>query len=421
MANMSVLMLRKMFKLVLLISVVGLSACAQLAKQSNNPNNGSGITVVNPLNPYSLAGQNLLSFDIYVDQGVLHAVFAVATAKPKQPYIGYVRSDDGGLNWSKPVEIGQYAAATVESAAGNDVQIAAFGATLVAIWQMTGELPGMGPLQVVYSQDGGKTWLPGANPTASEIDQSHPDLAADQAGRFHLVWLDDRDENGHQGVRYARSSDAGLHWELAQTVDESSCSCCWNRLLLGPEQQVNLLYRDMEPRDMALAQSFDGGQTWQRTATVGEFNWIFDGCPHNGGALAGVGGQTLHGLVWTGAENKAGLYYLQSTDNGKNWSQPLSMGGAALAFHSDMAVLQDKHLLAIWDAMGADGSIVMISESFDNGGHWSHARQVSAVGGSASFPRIVSTPFGWLAAWAEQKPGAAKQWVTAVLNNNSNH
>jgi hypothetical protein len=71
--------------------------------------------------------------------------------------------------------------------------------------------------------------------------------------------------------------------------------------------------------------------------------------------------------------------------------------------------------------MGADGSIVMISESFDNGGHWSNARQVSAVGGSASFPRIVSTPFGWLAAWAEQKPGAAKQWVTAVLNNNSNH
>lgn len=405
-------MLWKMRKVVLMLTVAVLPACARL---SGSPNNLADIAFVDPLAQRKFVEQNLLSFDLYADQGVLHAVFAVATGKPKQPYIGYLHSDDGGLNWSEPNEIGQSAAETVESAAGNDVQVAAFGPTLMAIWQVTGELPGMGPLRVVYSPDGGQSWLPGANPTATEIDQSHPDLAADQAGRFHLAWLDDRDENGHQGVRYARSFDAGLHWELAQTVDDSSCSCCWNRLSIDQEGVVNVLYRDMEPRDMALAQSFDAGQTWQRTATVGEFNWIFDGCPHNGGGLASAGAQTLHGLVWSGAERKAGLYYLRSSDNGKNWSQPQAMGGDALAFHSDIAVRDGGRLLAIWDAAGADGSVVMISESFDSGGHWSNPRRISAPGSSAGFPRVVATQSGWLAMWTEQKTGAVKKWVSAVL------
>ncbi|MCQ8104476.1 glycoside hydrolase [Methylomonas sp. SURF-2] len=420
MSNMSVSMLRRMFRFVFLFAAAALTACAQSSARPGNLHDGTEITVVYPLKSYPFAGQNLLSFDIYQDQGVVHGLLAVATAKPKQSFILYVRSDDGGLTWSEPVEIGHFAKATVESGAGNDVQIAASGKALLAIWQITGELPGMGPLQAVYSLDGGKTWSPGANPTASDVDQSHPELVADQAGRFHLAWLDDRDENGHQGVRYARSSNAGRHWELAQTVDESSCSCCWNRLLMGAEQQVNLLYRDMEPRDMALAQSADAGKNWQRIATVGEFNWVFDGCPHNGGAMAVSDLRVLHSLVWTGLETKAGLYYLQSADNGKSWSQPLPMGGTALAFHSDMAVLADNRLLAIWDAMGPDGTIVAISELLDGGQRWSSARQISGAGVSATFPRIVSTPFGGLAAWAEQKPGAVKQWVIAVLNNNSN-
>lgn len=403
--------MRKLRKFILIVLVLSLPGCGQLG---DRPNAGGNVVFVNPLNR-QFAGRNVLSFDVYAEEGILHALVAVETAKPKQPYIGYLRSEDGGSSWSKPVEIGQYATATVESGAGNDVQIAAYGKSLMAIWQVTGEIPGMGPLQAVYSRDGGQSWLPGANPTGSEADQSHPDLVADHAGRFHLVWLDDRDENGHQGLRYARSSDLGRHWEMAQTIDESTCSCCWNRLALGLDGQLNALYRDMEPRDMALAQSFDAGQSWRRVSTVGAFNWVFDGCPHNGGALAWGGAQTWHGLVWTGAENKAGLYYVRSTDNGNSWSKPQAMGGESLAFHSDIADMGNERLLAVWDAMGADGSSVMLGESFDHGGHWTDARQISAPGNSAVFPRVVATPSGVLTMWIEQKPGAAKQWVAALL------
>lgn len=403
-----------MHKVLLILLILSQPACGRLFSGSNSANPVGDITVVYPLGQ-QFAGQNLLGFDVYNEDGTLHALVAVATAQPKQPYIAYLRSDDGGLNWSNPIEVGQYATGTVESGAGNDVQIAAFGSSLMVIWQVTGEIPGMGPLQAVYSQDGGRSWALGANPTASEVDQSHSDLVADQTGRFHLVWLDDRDENGHQGLRYARSSDLGRRWEMVQTIDESTCSCCWNRLSVGFDGQLNVLYRDMEPRDMALAQSSDAGQTWRRISAVGEFNWIFDGCPHNGGALAWGGGQTWHGLVWTGAENQAGLYYVRSTNNGSSWSKPQAMGEESLAFHSDITVMGAEHLLAIWDAVGPSGSAVIISESFDHGEHWSNARRISVLGSSAAFPRVVATRFGALAMWIEQKPGAAKQWVAALL------
>jgi len=229
-----------------------------------------------------------------------------------------------------------------------------------------------------------------------------------------LVWLDDRDENGYQGIRYARSGDVGRSWEFAQTIDDSSCSCCWNRLLTGSADSAKVLYRDMEPRDMALAQTNDGGQHWQRASTVGEFNWQFDGCPHNGGALA-WSGDTLHALVWTGEESQAGLYHLYSRDDGNSWSVPQPIGADTLAFHSDIAAHAGGHLLAIWDARGADGSMVMISESMDNGRQWSTARQISTPGSSAQFPRLIATPNGYLAMWVEQKTGGAKRWLSAIL------
>ncbi len=398
---------------------IGLALLPSCSEQSGGQSSGESWPVVevtaSPIDAESIGVRNLISFDVYADGPVLHALFAAATADAGKPLIGYLRSDDGGRHWSSPTEVGPRPDAALESRVGNDVQIASAGEHLLAVWQVSGEIPGMGPLLAMTSGDGGGTWRPGANPTAMDTDQSHPDLAADSQGRFHLVWLDDRDENGYQGIRYAGSSDGGQHWEWAATIDESSCSCCWNRLAIAPGGQLNALYRDMVPRDMALAQSADGGRTWSRTATVGEFNWTFDGCPHNGGGLASADGKTWHGLVWTGADNKVGLYHLQSADGGKTWSAPQAMSPEAPGFHGDIAVVDAEHVVAIWDVLGAEGSSVVVSGTVDNGAHWSSPRTLSAPGASASFPRVLATPAGVLAMWVEQKPGGPKQWRSAIL------
>ncbi|MGD0962170.1 MAG: sialidase family protein, partial [Methylomonas sp.] len=362
----------------LLIAVTILFACSQqtthyAVKTEKN------WRISSPVSDAEIDGQSLSSYDAYVDNDTIHAVYALtADHKSKSAYIGYVNSVDGGEHWSNPIAINSKLELPVESKFGNDIQIAAYGKDLMVVWQTSGEIPGMGPLFTVYSRDGGQSWKQGENPSGDNVntDQSHADIAADKQGKFHLVWLDDRNENGFQGLRYARSGDNGRHWEFAQTIDDSSCSCCWNRLAVAENGRLEALYRDMEFRDMALAQSDDAGQSWRLLGRVGEFNWKFDGCPHNGGGLAITAAGILHSSVWTGAENKQGLYYLNSADAGKHWSAPRLLGNNA--FHSDIAAQDEEQIAVIWDAMGPEGSGVYTSRSANNGQDWSAPSKLSA-------------------------------------------
>lgn len=356
--------------------------------------------------------QEVISFDVTVDHDIVHAVIAGTETNNKQPVMRYLYSEDGGATWSHAVDITKDAYPI--AVRGNDVQIAAFENNLVALWQTKGELPGMGAMVSYYSHDGGKSWQAGTNPAIDNNgDQSHIDVIADKNGVFHTVWLADPEENGYQSLRYARSVDSGEHWQKSLKLDDSTCSCCWNTLALSPIGEINVLYRDMKPRDMALMQSTDSGVTWQRSSTVGEFNWQFDGCPHIGGGLAVAENNKLYASVWTGLEGKSGLYSLHSSDNGKTWSAPKPTGN--LAGHSDIAV-SNGQVMMIWDEREPDGSSIFTTSSKDDGVTWTTPERLSNKGIMETHPRIVATEEGFLAMWTEKHNKQASQWVVKMLN-----
>lgn len=356
--------------------------------------------------------QEVISFDAVVDHDTVHVLIAGIASEKKPVVLRYLSSEDGGESWNQAIDV----ATNIETIAarGNDVQLAAFENNLVAIWQTKGELPSMGALASRYSHDGGKTWQTGTNPAVDNNgDQSHYDVIADSLGIFHAVWLADPEENGYQSLRYARSIDGGEHWQASLKLDDSTCSCCWNTLAVSSSDELNILYRDMKPRDMALMQSFDNGMTWQRTSTVGNFQWQFDGCPHIGGGLAIGEDNNLYSSVWTGLEGKSGLYTLQSSDNGKNWSLPKPIGKQAS--HSDIAV-NGQQIALIWDEREPDGMSIFTAHSEDNGVSWTTAKRLSASGIMATHPRIVATEQGFLAIWTEKHHKKPSQWVVKILN-----
>ncbi len=162
---------------------------------------------------------------------------------------------------------------------------------VVAVWTSPGTSKwGTGPLAVAVSNDGGRTWSRGGNPADDNSTDGHGfiDVAADPAGGFHAVWLDGRD--GDSGLRVASSAD-GVVWRPNANVDAVTCQCCWNDLaVLGPGR-LAVLYRDRDPRDMAVAVTEDGARSWERRGIAGEFGWKVDGCPHVGGGLADVRGR----------------------------------------------------------------------------------------------------------------------------------
>lgn len=354
------------------------------------------------------------SFDVYRDKTKLHLLVAgTATPNDATTKVQYVQSDDDGRHWATPITINAPAAPIATR--GNDIQLAAFDNQLLAAWQTQGELPGMGALVSVHSLDGGQTWDNGSNPAAnSQTDQAHLDLVADEQGIFHAVWLEDPEENGYQSVRYAQSTQTGRVWNAPTTVDSSTCSCCWNTLKISPNNTLNLLYRDMQPRDMALSQSPDQGKTWDRTSTAGQFNWIFDGCPHIGGALAFSDRPhpALHSLAWTGIEQQQGLYYLRSDNNGKTWGKPRRMGQKAL--HGDIAANQ-LQIAAVWDEISADGTQIFISQSQDSGATWSSPKSLSNSNNNATHPRIIANATNFVVLWTEKAPNQPNQLGLALI------
>jgi Neuraminidase (sialidase) len=364
-----------------------------------------------PTGSSSFSLPEVISFDVTVNDGVLHALLASKSSDKSPVLLRYLHSEDNGAHWSDAVTVSDNSHAIATR--GNDVQLAVAGEHLVALWQTQGELPNMGALTSYYSQDGGKTWHKGNNPAVDNNgDQSHADLLADKQGVFHSVWLADPDENGYQSLRYARSVDGGVHWQPPMKLDDSTCSCCWNTLALAPTGAVNVLYRDMKPRDMAIMQSINHGEMWQRVSTVGEFNWQFDGCPHIGGGLVIADDNTLYSTVWTGLETKAGLYTLRSNDNGKTWTQPQPLG--RLASHSDIAV-QQQQVVAVWDEREPDGMSIFVAKSQDGSATWSEPKRLSEQAIMASHPRIVATAQGFVAFWTEKPTKQTMQWRVKPL------
>jgi Neuraminidase (sialidase) len=149
---------------------------------------------------------------------------------------------------------------------------------------------------------------------------------------------------------------------------------------------------------MALMQSTDQGLSWNRAGIVGNFNWQFVGCPRIGGALA-INENTIYSSVWTGLENKAGLYVLRSEDNGKNWTQPQSIGG--MAAHNDIAA-KNNEVIVIWDEKEPKGSGIFYAKSKDRGVSWSVATRLSPETEIATHPRIIPTSKGYLGMWTQK-------------------
>jgi len=361
------------------------------------------------------------SLDIYNEANKLHALVAGRFDGHANPMLAYLSSSDGGRSWGKPVFITAESDPPIVSRRGNDAQVAASGPHLVVAWQQRGQFPSGGPLRLAHSADYGHTWTQSLLPDIDDPtnNQSYPDLAADANGTFHLVWLDDREENGNaQGLRYLNSTDGGRRWSQQTTIDGVVCTCCWNRIGIMPDRSVAVLYRDDEPHDMRLAVRHKAG-AWKDLGSVGDFKWHFAGCPHCGGGFASAmrkSGPQLHSVVWTGIESAPGLYYLKSSDLGESWSPPLRLGDSS-SREADIAALSARHIAVVYSITTGGKGLIHVRQSRDGGKTWSQEKALTKGPESADHPRIVATPFGFRAFWTERAPGGGRTLTMHSLDS----
>lgn len=339
--------------------------------------------------------RGVVGLDLYAQGPIVDALVAEKT--PTGAELRHQRSRDGGRTWSEAHRI---EAEVKAPRRGDEPQIAAVGERLLAVWTRPGgNRFGKGPFGTALSADGGVTWTPGPNPADDGRDDGHAfaDLAADEAGTLFLAWLDSRD--GGQGLRAAVSHDSGRTWAKNASADARTCECCRNRVTAAGKGQAYVLYRDRDPRDMALAVTGNGGREWTRRAFVGAFGWEFQGCPEVGGGLAAEPARgRLHAVVWTGEESRQGVYALASPDDGRSWSAPVALGARA-ARNPDLA-RSGAALTAVWEERGA----VHAARSQDEGRTWSSPERLTPGDVRAVHPLVVAIGEGqFLAAWTEQQ------------------
>ena len=190
--------------------------------------------------------------------------------------------------------------------------------------------------------------------------------------------------------------------------------------------------------NVVLQRSTDRGKTWSR------MSYISPGFPASGGDSAPLviepdgridvlyqGYQITDTTTYT--MNPAHSYFTSSTDSGKTWSAPVTVGASggtmSLAewwIDGDIGIDTAGNLYAVWDTQGADNDIGWLSYSTDGGAHWSaplrapadtrnvpHIMEVTGAGdgiadvtwlsdsnpnGYAVYLRAFSVHDGWLSA-----------------------
>ncbi len=242
--------------------------------------------------------------------GAIHLVYGVNNS------VRYCRSDDQGKSYTAPTELPSFGSLSLGMRRGP--RIAAFGrrVTVTAIGGPKGKGQD-GNLLCYHSADAGATWSAPVvvNDVADSAREGLHGMSAGPHGTLCSVWLDLRQKKTE--VMAATSVDGGATWFknalVYQSPDGSVCECCHPSVALGADGAIHVMWRNSLSgnRDMYVATSTDGGAGFGKAFQLGAENWLLDGCPMDGGAIACTAEKGVS-TVW---RREGKVYFLTANDS----------------------------------------------------------------------------------------------------------
>lgn len=308
----------------------------------------------------------------------------------------YAISNDEGKTFSKAIEI---PGSTNVHPHGENMPKVIFkpSGEIIAAWGAANPNPANAYSGLVfYSQsfDAGKTWTkPGSltEDTAS-FDQRYFDVALLPGGEAGVVWLDNRKQWNKEGsgLYYAVTKDK-TGFQDEKLISGPCCQCCRTDLFIDRDKNIHVLYRAIindSIRDMVHIVSTDNGGTFTQPQRISQDNWVINGCPHTGPAMA-ENKEGIHFTWYTGGFG-SGIYYNSSKDNGKTFTSRDSVSGKA-AKHCQIASLPNDNILIVWNESFPNGnkfsSRIGIEER-DTNGKITTRNYITAETSNSSFPVI---------------------------------
>ncbi len=230
-----------------------------------------------------------------------------------QTVIEFVKSEDGGLTWSDPLEVSPRARYTIlfnpitqeevtqatnvrQVVQGPDVAVAPDGTVYVAWLDTTGDdsFEGVAEIYVRRSDDAGDSFEtrrrasgfqePGfraRNAVFRSWASAFPKLGVGANGEVYVLWVaiptDDPEDDGD--VFAVTSTDRGRTWDRRVIVndDETSTFQFFPEVSVSPNGTLHAMWGDFRDDPIRVsyhiyyASSEDGGKTWTRNSRVTDF------------------------------------------------------------------------------------------------------------------------------------------------------
>lgn len=307
-------------------------------------------------------------------------------------------SDDRGKSFSRPIKVNPEPEHIAGDGENRPKVVARNGVVHVSYTQAL-EKPMTGHIRFSRSRDGGKTFSRPVtvNDDLEVISHRFETMAVNERGRVFLAWLDKRDLHAarKQGekyagaaVYYAVSDDGGVSFRPNVKAADHSCECCRVAMATDMDGSPVILWRhifDKNTRDHALLR-LDGVSTLVRAS---HDDWRVDGCPHHGPALS-IGPDGIYHLAWfTGAPDRAGLYYRRSHDRGKSFTAPMRFGNPEAQPGRPQVLSLGSRVVLAWKEFDGKSSLVRAMVSRDGGVAWSAPETLARTAGASDHPQLL--------------------------------
>jgi hypothetical protein len=307
-------------------------------------------------------------------------------------------SEDGGKNWSTPIQITE--------AIGNNchpcLHVEKSGA-LDVVWNS-----GEGEPDIYFSRstDGGKSWSMPVDVSSTPGASSEAALAASSDGTLHLVWCDTSKGIKNNDIYYSFSKDSGKTWGKDQLLPAENVSntpgvSSEPQIVVDDEDTVHVAWTDSSPgqtRPDIFYSSLTAGK-WSKPVDLSDNTRISS----HPGIASGPNGKVY--LVWSDSSKELHLadVWCMVGDHGKFGKQQNVSNTAGVSTQPCIAGDDTGRVVVCW----ADTSIeynrpeVYIRTSRDKCATLSHITDMSNTRGSSKNAHVVMDKDRLYAIWEE--------------------
>lgn len=239
-------------------------------------------------------------------------------------------------------------------------------------------------------------------------------IAADEAGRVHVVWYDKRD--GNSQIYYKRSMDGGDTWEPEVRLSYDP-ALREHPAIAASGNHVYVVWHDSrnEGLDVFFKSSADGGLTWS-----GETPLTTDGS--SAYASIAAEGETVH-VIWGSHQEgpQTEIYTSHSTNAGLTWAVATRLSELPDDSWSPTIAITGKQVYAAWVDTSDENEEEYFRRSTDGGSTWEPVVRLTNNRANSWAPSMVASGNAVHLFWFDQQdspvqPLDAEAKLNAVMH-----